>query len=166
MKLNLQQARGAMKSIAEGSPTSLEEMGLIPTDIEKLTADISWRNNERVKIQRILENVLHASVDQMGINRFELPAEYVAAGIGMFVHPCNQMKACVWMEGGKSAAQLGSNSTIDSISSTVKAPQLFALLVGMNSNDEAKQFQQQFKTRVGIAILKTATATATTAPTK
>jgi hypothetical protein len=156
--MNFQVAKGAMLTIANASPDSLETMGITEADLYQVTDNIPWTGKERVKVVRTLEALLYAPLDILGLERFEVCAEYVAAIISVFVQPINQMLACSWMQGGQAAGTLAMSQ--DSISETVTASRLHALVQGLN-NEGTTQYRDLFSTRVGIALEKAALASGT-----
>ena len=69
----------------------------------------------------------------MGVARFELPAEYVAASIAMFVHPNNSMVACRLFERTVSSKDLSRGDK----TKPMEADKLFALVVELYSSSAA-----------------------------
>lgn len=151
MKLNLQTAKSAMRVLAEGAPTSLGVLDIAEGDLKLTMGEQPWTGHNRARVVRTLESLILGSLDIIGIDRFEVPAEYTAAGIGMFVHPTNIMVATTWLQGGTAAATMA-NPNSEQVHESVKAPQLFALVLGLRSNDDCCQFKDRFCSRVGIKM--------------
>lgn len=71
-----------------------------PEEISLMEQDVPWSIDDRRIVRTALEKVVQDSVAYMGLPPFELPAEYVAATITVFVSPVNYMAACSWTAGG------------------------------------------------------------------
>lgn len=151
--MNYETAVGAMRLISNiGREGFLDGIGVSRGDFDRLIGDAPWMAVERSRMTGCLQTVINASVDALGLPRFNLPAEFVAAGIVVFVSPVNVHSACVFASGTGTAADLGRGSGI--CPST--PDQLFALVVQLYASPERSAARAQFSKHTGIAIDKAA----------
>ena len=75
-----------------------------------------------------MDSVLFGALDVLGLPRFELPAEYIAAWIALLVSPVNYETACVWYHGAQPVENLAETPEIAPIAEGITARQLFALV--------------------------------------
>lgn len=100
MELSLNMAKGACKIIKETKPDQmLENVGVIPEELNRVVQDVPWSRENVVSVTRTLDSLVFATLDHLALPRFEVPAEYLAGIIAMFVHPVNYMAASNWMQG-------------------------------------------------------------------
>ena len=97
------------------------------------------------------------TLELIGLNRFDLPAEYVAAMIAMFVHPSNVMVACRWLDTGgtRTADAMGNPNIASQNNEPIHASQIFALVIQILDNDDVIICKNQFEARTNLAIVKT-----------
>jgi len=67
----------------------LEYVDIPDDEREFLMAAVPWLANQRNRAKNVILSVCNGSLDIVGMPRFELPAEFVAAAIQKFVHPIN-----------------------------------------------------------------------------
>ena len=84
----------------------------------------------------------------MGVARFELPAEYVAASIAMFVHPNNSMVRL--FERTVSSKDLSRGDK----TKPMDADKLFALVIELYSSSAATAAQALFEKNTKVAMNK------------
>ena len=119
-----------------------DERRLDSVDYERLQLlmqNVSWTTSDRPAIRNILDAVLFGNLDTLGIPRFVLPAEYVAAAICKFVKPVNVMIACSWSERHGSDADTMSIGAEDARLEPVSASKLFALCCMLMSKIESME---------------------------
>jgi len=68
-----------------------------PAELQVVTQNKPWLQSDRHAVRNGLESVLYAALDVLGLQRFQLPTEYVAAVICSAVHPVNWMIACIYL---------------------------------------------------------------------
>jgi len=148
--LNYQVAVSAMSLIAqEGRMGHLNNIGLSVDDFNKLISPVPWLNSDRNRVTASLSIMLSSPLDAQGISRFNLPAEYVAAAIGIFVAPNNIKLACRWIERPAPAGELGQG--IEEIEKCT-AQQLFALIVQFHGGNEWCLARQQFEKNTKLKL--------------
>jgi len=155
MHLNLEVARSGMRFLANlGRAGMLENSGISHADFERLVDAVPWAASERNRMTQCLQTVIEGSVDALGLERFPLPAEYRAAGIAMFVHPCNVHAACRFMANAPSTDDLARESQISASSPRrgADADQLFALCQMLFSDDVRNSARVLFQKNTGLAI--------------
>lgn len=155
--IQLSVIKGAMQALADGAATgSLENLEILPQHIRLVTGRTSWKSNERTIVARTLDALMFGTMELVGLPRFEVPAEYVAAVISMFVHPSNLQIACRWMETGRQTAEALGNPTSASINTEpVDARQLFSLCLQMHNDGQIAQCLSQFEERTAIKLQRT-----------
>ncbi len=87
-------ALASIKAISDASVIDLH-----PDDYAFLTQDKLWISRDRSRARRCIEAATYGALDMVGLPRFAVPAEFVAAAIAYFVKPQNLQLACVIMEG-------------------------------------------------------------------
>ncbi len=155
MKVQLEVIKGAMISLASGSASgSLSSLGLQESDLKLVTGDIPWAANQRTSVTRTLDSLMFGTMDILGLPRFMVPAEYVAAVIVMFVHPSNLLVACRYMESGNPTADaLGNPSNSSGNKEVVDATQLFSLCCQLADNSIVATCRSQFENRTKLSIV-------------
>jgi len=141
-------AKRAMSLVAQASTGVFESLGISRKDFDTVTGAIPWLATDRVRVRAVLDTMIYASVDLIGVPRFELCAEYIAAALGIFVHPVNLMVACRFMEGSSQAEVLSQ----DSLADPVTARQLHALVIRLHTSESAISAREQFSDAVGVKI--------------
>jgi len=150
--MQLTVARGAMRMIANmGTAGHLESIGLSEDDFNKVTGKLPWLGTDRNRMTQALNTLLTTTLDVLGIPRHTLCAEYVAAGIALFVHPVNAHVACRFMENAPSAMALGRGADEAEICSS---KQLFALVVQLVADPERSHARILFERNTGIILDK------------
>lgn len=161
MILSLSIAKAGMQILRDTPSISLVQLDISEEMYNKVKSDIPWTGEDKNRVKRTIDALITGSLDAIGTSQFEVSAEYVAAAIGMFVHPGNIMKACAWMEGGMPNSQLAVPSgTTPAVSAT--ADQLFALVLGLYGSVDCCEYRDLFEHRTGLAMKKHARKTAET----
>lgn len=147
---------GTLKMIqSHGLIDSLASFGISQSDYDLLTGDIPWISSDRARVMRSLDSLIHGSVDLVGLPRFLVPAEYVAAVLATFVKPANCMLACAWREGSPTAEKLAASDAGLLGSEPVRSSRLFSIIVelfAMNGSDVTAA-KAAFDKRVGLAVV-------------
>ena len=80
--MNFNVAIGCMRHLANGGAIAdLSALVVTLDDYTVLTSDIGWTFKDKNTVVRVMGAFLGGVMDMVGAPRFELPAEYVAAGI-------------------------------------------------------------------------------------
>lgn len=142
-------ALGAMNRIKAGAlGDSLSAIGISKEEYALAVSDSPWLAADRAPVVRVIENLIHGTCDCAGIPRFEVPAEFVAAVLSIFIAPVNGQLACRWMEGSRVASDMeAAEGSIEPL----EAKHLFVLylkLASVNTTD----FRDSFEKRVGVKI--------------
>lgn len=106
---------------------------LTDDDLLFLTRPELWVRTERRNAERCIQAVAYGALDVCGLPRFNLPAEFIAAAIALYVHPVNQQLACAFMEGVSYADEMSGQSE-----RRLKAHDLFAFVVEINGGEMEK----------------------------
>lgn len=154
--LSLAAARGSMKLIAGTDYAQLlPMMSVTQEDYERVTGEKAWVAVERERVRRTLDNLGAALMDVLGVPRFEMPAEYIAAVVVTFVSPTNIHTACRWMEGMRAAEALAGATTTPA---DVSPSQVFALCTYLldDKSQGIAQVRSAFEKKVGLAVKRSA----------
>lgn len=130
--MRLDVARGAMQTVAEGAALSnLLALGVTEEDYRLTTSEAGWIAQDRIRVRRTLDALISGTLEITGVDRFELPVEYVAAVLCVFVRARNLLVACKWMETGFQDAE--SLAREDGGVEVTRAPKLLSLCLLLNS---------------------------------
>lgn len=142
--------KGALHLIANSlgaGTTSIHELGLTPKVYEEVTSEIPWIAAQRTRMRAALDALCHATTDLAGLPRIEIPAEYVAAVIAVFVSPVNTPLACSFMGErfvtSADAASVGEPPPQGMEHMT--AAQLLALVCQIHGDDDGCAVRAQFE---------------------
>lgn len=144
-------AVGSMRALADvGRLGFLDGQGVSQHDFEMLTGDVQWQATDRNRMATVFHQIVNASVDRLGIPRFSLPAEYLAAGIAMFVSGVNCMAACQFVCDAKpvSAQDQGAMQKVEGC----KPEQIFALLIQLYDSVAKNDAQSRFVRNTNLSI--------------
>ena len=133
--------------------------GISAQDYDLVTGDRVWLNPHGNTARRVLDQIVFGVSDGMGFPRIEIPAEYVAMLIALFVNQVNWLAACNLYRSSTPAETLAARGagagTLDRV---VNPEQLFALVIKYVSAcnyldivEERRRIGQAFKT--GIAAI-------------
>lgn len=148
MSLQLQIAVSGMKIIGQlGQAGQLDTLGISEADYKRLCSSTPWLPTEKHRMTAVLHSLIMGSVDALGLPRFQIPAEYMAAGICVFVHPVNIHAACIFScTTGESELMTRGDMT------TVRPEQIFALVQAMYDNVARTDARMSFERSVGLAM--------------
>lgn len=158
MKIQFKTCTTMMRALAEGAIRGdLVHANVSPADVKLVRGDIPWMGNQRSLVVNVLESYMFSALDCLGIMRYTVPAEYIAAAIATLVHPTNIAVACVWMESGAPKLDALANPTSSSVNrSPVNSDQLLAIVYGVltDHSAECKVYTQMFDSRCTVAYLR------------
>lgn len=141
-------ALNCMQLIGKGAVTdAFEALGITKDDFELATGDMSYLGADRSRVSSVLNALTHGTLDVLGLPRIEVPAEYRAAVIAVFVAPRNIHVACRWLETGVTAADIVAGGQLEAVS----AKQLFALICQLAGDAPVAAAAWQKKTSRAIA---------------
>ena len=95
-------ARANMGFIAEsGRKGYLDSVGVSQEDYCLINGKKAWSSAEKNRVVQGINALLQGTVSLCGLAPFQLPAEFVAAGIAMWVDPVNIQAACRLMDASR-----------------------------------------------------------------
>jgi len=149
--MNYEVAASSMRLLANiGRKGFLDGLGVARADFDRFIGDEPWLSTDRNRMTSVLNTMINASVDAMGLPRFDLPAEYIAAGIALFVSPVNVHGCCVFAaRGAKPAEEMGRMAQTESVT----PDRLFALVMQLFSNQRTSA-RALFEKNTQIALDK------------
>lgn len=113
----------------------VEESGLLDLsekDFEFLTINKPWVANERARARLVVESAVYGTLDYIGLPRFAVPAEFIAAAVAYYVHPVNHMYACSVFDGVE-----WTENVINGIERPVRAQEIFSMVLRIKAGDES-----------------------------
>lgn len=153
--MNVIQAKtmlSAMATIAEmATPEFLSIVGMTEEDYLKLTGRPHWLASDRNRVCQSFHSLMFGVLDSQGIPRFQLPGEYVAAAIFMFISPTNIHSACSYFQNIPTNESLMRGDELD----TYSASQLFALVMACNEGYEVSLFRNRFEQNCNLKLQQT-----------
>lgn len=128
---------------------AFESLGIIPEDFRLVTMNAPYVGADRHRVNHVLGSLIWGTLDVVGLPRIEVPTEFIASVISVFVAPGNIAVACRWMEAGKAAEDLAAGGSLE----PVTASQLFALCCMLAS--DAPAAAARWEQRTGRAVERT-----------
>ena len=152
--LSLSTVRGALTVLSNGSVVdAAQSCGCTESDWKLLTGSKVFIGVDRPRVKRLLDNLIFGVVDTLGLPRFELPAEYAAACIAMFVNPVNYFPACSWIGTYARSEDIADyHGNLDAVQGleTVSSSKLFALVMEIKGGGMCSPFAEALKKKTGI----------------
>lgn len=146
-KVSFPVAINCMNLIKEGACNdAFESLGIIPEDFHLVTMSVPYVGADRHRVTHVLNSLIWGTLDVVGLPRIEVPTEFIASVISVFVSPGNLAVACRWMEAGAAAEDLAAGGSLE----PVTARQLFALCCQLSS--EAPAAAVRWEQRTGRAV--------------
>ena len=102
MELRFRNSVAALKALAAEGYVDISD-----EDVAFLNSERVWTASDRNRARRCIEAFSYGAIDLMGLPRFPLPAEFVAAVIVKHVHAINWQTSCVVMSGVEWAEDVG-----------------------------------------------------------
>lgn len=133
----------------------IDAIGCTETEWQLVTGQRIWIGVDRARVSRILDSLLFGLIDTIGLPRFELPAEYMAAMVSIFVSPCNYFSACTWLgsfvPGDDLAGYSGRKEPVEGFE-RVKPAQIFALVLDIRSSGVINPIASKFAQKVDLKL--------------
>lgn len=150
--MTLQTAVGLafLKEIVNYTAADFASLGIPREDMNLTIGNALWNRTHRPRVERVIEAVIHGSMDAHGLPRFSVPAEYVAAVLCL-INPMNTRVACYWVserkQTGVPASKL-SQPQAGTEQDPATASQLFALVSELNVDEQSTHVRQLFAQRI------------------
>lgn len=157
-RLSLATAVGSMRLISKGLPyLATSVLGITEDDVSIVTSDEPWLTSDRPVVRKTLDAFIYGTIEALGLARFQLPSEYIAAVISTFVSPCNYFPACTWVTGGVSNEELANGVRgVAPQGFEESTPQkLFALVLELEAHADITAAKYAAKTGTVIGRLQT-----------
>lgn len=124
-------------------------------DLQLVCSVTQWtRPSDRTRIRTTIERVIWGALDNLGIPRFELPAEYIAAWIAVMVQPVNRLTACAMFGQPRVATELAADPLTQQTYEGVTPMRLFAIVHIAEGRDEhlTAQLREQIRSALFNSI--------------
>lgn len=145
-RVSLPVAKNCMMLIKNGAATdAFESLGISAMDFSLVCGGSPWIAAERGRVVNVLTLLTHGVLDVVGLPRIEVPAEFRASVLSVFVAPGNLAVACRWMETGPTAEAMSAGGDL----TPVRAETLFALCLQLSDDGQALA---QWEKRTGRAV--------------
>lgn len=155
-KLSLSCVHGsAVVLLNSGMDELLKSLGCTEADYKLIVGKRPWVGADRLRVIRVLEGLIHGMVDIMGLPKFQLPAEYIAAVVAIFVSPVNYFAACSWLGSYIASEDLADWTNANKpIEGMERCPphQIFALCVEIASDEPIDKLCQSFTQKTNKAL--------------
>ncbi len=116
-----------MEILSKGSGAYLQNVTTAQWEI--VTSPNLWIAEHKSTARDVLESIIYGTLDMLGLGRYEVPTEYVAAVIALTVNPCNFLPACSLLSGTTHhSVDDMSRDSIECIQRTMPR-QLFAMVI-------------------------------------
>ena len=135
-------------------------MGITEEDVSLMKQDSLWMPAERHVVRRAIDGFLFGALDALGINRFPIPAEYIAAWVSLLVSPVNWQVAAHWYHGTHSAGAIMADPEQLLIEDGVTAQAVYALVLQCHASvllgcrgefgDQLAESMQRLMTEAGL----------------
>lgn len=140
----------SMTFLAESTHKELlKSVGINEASVRKLMQDAYWLGPERYQVETTFRALMAGSMRIVGLADYDVPVEFLAAGIAIFVKPCNARVACGWLERPYTARDLASGGTT---LIPVSAQQLMALVVMLYQCNEKNTAVSLLERKIGIIV--------------
>ncbi|AXL14829.1 external scaffolding protein [Microviridae sp.] len=128
--LDLATAKNAMHIIAKGATTgSFDALGIGEDEFQLVVADEPWLGTDRPRVTAVLDALTHGVTSLLALPSIQVPGEFRASVLAMFVSPCNLAVACRWVERtGPSAGSASESGEVEEVT----ARQLFAMCIRLH----------------------------------
>lgn len=129
--LSLVTVKSIMKRIGNMVNADFQTLGVTEQDYQTTIDDADWAVSNKRTVVNVVEALLFSTLDNAGIPQHAMPAEFIAAVVGTFIAPNNQLLACNWIaersNTGYAIGELATGAEPASLQQ-VSPAQLFALL--------------------------------------
>lgn len=155
--LHLQTAQGALNVVNSlNFQEMIQSLGIHEPEWKLLTGPHLWLGKTRPVIERLAKQLIFSSLDIMGVPRFAVPAEWVAAVGVSFIKECNYFLYASWMGEYARAEDLGNydgsrEAKIEGLEKCTSA-QIFALMLELRSDSECHLLNRRFNDKTAIAM--------------
>lgn len=137
---------------ARTNRAALLGLGLTDAEINLVTSEEPWVAADRPGVVRTLDAICNGSAAFMGLDPFQLSAEYVAAHLYAFVHYNNWSTVCSWMQRYYRVDDLASAADAEPI----RPERLHAFLVMIADDKDGGDFSYRFEKSTDKAQAKAA----------
>lgn len=155
MTLSLATARSVLRGIGDYTSADFDQLGINKEHFDLTCGARPWKRDHIPPVMRTLNALMFGTLEQLGMPKITIPAEYVAAIVATYVAPGNRMIACVWLaqehRTGVGALELSARGQQSKELAPATADQLFALVVALSDSDETTEARKNFLRRLSVA---------------
>lgn len=151
MKTNFYVARQCIITIGRCvDKNSIDACGITIEDLKLITGQGYFVNSNRSRVEQVFKSLVYGTIDALGLPRFKIPAEYIAACIAFYVHPNNHHVACSWFQTPNTAATLA--RAAEEFEPGIPDYRLFALVQELLAEDALTNSHALFEKQTGIML--------------
>lgn len=140
---------------SQGFIESLRAVGFKKADLKLITEDKVWQPNIRATVKNMIDQIAFGTLDAMGLQRIEIPAEYMSAIGYVFIQPCNWLQFAAMCEGLESTEDI-INDTANMYNTELEARVIFAMIMTIaneNKNEERQKVLQNLNQKLEIKAI-------------
>ncbi len=146
-KVSYTVAKNCMQLIKDGAVNdAFEALGINPEDFDLVCSNHPYVGADRARVTSVLNSLIWGTLDVVGLPRIEVPVEFIAGVLCVFVSAGNLAVACRFMETSYPAEEVAAGGSVDPVS----ASQLFALCCQLYN--DAPAATAQWERRTGRAV--------------
>jgi hypothetical protein len=154
--LRLETCIGAMRVILnQGIIDAASAMNVTEQNLKLISRNTLWQNNEKHVVMRTLQSLMSGTLDHLGLTGFPISAEYIAAALCVWVHPCNLQIACAWFGKHLSNHDLANfqNQPMELLDMEKAKPEkIFALCIDILSDSPIDELVMKFEKDTGRVL--------------
>lgn len=143
MKTSLETVKASLEYLVNGAGDGYFKAN--PAVRDMIGQDEVWHGSQRGVVSQGIGNALFEACDLAGLERVQLPAEFMAAGICLMVRPCNWLLASHWVGALHSNVVLANEE--EALFDQVQPSQLFALVLSVGDHFEKGNFLARWHKR-------------------
>lgn len=147
MQVTLLTLTSALTAISNGAGDTV--LSLSQSDKDLLMSDVLWLPSERARAARLVEQCCFGSLDALGLQRFQLPAEWIASVIAHFVEPINWQVAAFSLCNGTIDLDQALGGEIE----PVKAEKLYSMVLLASGGIDKHRSAFEARTAVKMRML-------------
>jgi hypothetical protein len=143
VKTSLEAVKSSLEYLVNGAGDGYFKAN--PAVRDMIGQDEPWHGSQRGVVSQGIGNALFESCDLAGLERVQLPAEFMAAGIALMVKPANWLLASHWVGALHSNMVLANEE--ESLFDPVHPSQLFALVLSVGDHFQKGNFLARWHKR-------------------
>ena len=135
---------GASLAVSSGYNQRWATAGFTKAEYDTLTQSYIWGADQARVVPSLISEAVQISLTLANLPAMQMPAEFIAAVIVKYVHPCNYLIAAVKAPKGFNASKLlEDRATIESVSPELMISMVLQAAVDINAMDKKLTLEDQ-----------------------